>query len=214
MIRGQVFLQYAHDHPGEHLAAIHDESEAKLAQLIAEREAHEKAGNAATATRVRIGTMCTVDEVELRSAKGGALDMSSSSVSGEFVDAALLWMRARVWMAMGFVLSCSSQNSPSAPSDAAADTPSGFRCAGTWGCAGWADGAFTVWNLTNSPQGCVLGDSSNIVLEPGGALVRGGQVVGHVTGSGDSVLISLGGMKVSCRGATESTKDCSPTCGM
>jgi hypothetical protein len=43
MSRAEVFLQYVHDHPGEHLSAIHDESEAKLAQLIAEREAHEEA---------------------------------------------------------------------------------------------------------------------------------------------------------------------------
>jgi hypothetical protein len=40
--RSEAFMKYVHDHPDEHQAAINDENEAKLAQLIAEREAHEQ----------------------------------------------------------------------------------------------------------------------------------------------------------------------------
>ena len=42
MSRSEAFMQYVHDHPREHLTALNDENEAKLAQLIAEREAHEQ----------------------------------------------------------------------------------------------------------------------------------------------------------------------------
>jgi hypothetical protein len=42
MSRSEAFMQYVHDHPNEHRTAIDDENEAKLAQLIAEREAHEQ----------------------------------------------------------------------------------------------------------------------------------------------------------------------------
>jgi hypothetical protein len=42
MSRAEALMHYVHEHPDAYLHAIEDESEAKLAQLIAEREAHEQ----------------------------------------------------------------------------------------------------------------------------------------------------------------------------
>jgi hypothetical protein len=93
-----------------------------------------------------------------------------------------------------------------------ADGPSNpFTCAGTWVCV--AD-TVSSWTLTDNNGECdLVGTSMPTTLEPDGTLVRDGAIVGHASGSGDSVEVNLDGVRYACRGATDSTMYCSPTCG-
>lgn len=126
--------------------------------------------------------------------------------------------RASLTVAMRLVLLFLAAAACASPAVTGADgggdaSAHNFKCAGTWVCSN-DDGGTMVLTLTSQSGRCVLaGLSPETVLAPDGALTQAATTVGHVTGSGDSVQGKIGAATFVCRGATESTATCSPSCG-